>query len=418
MSMVEGQRYQGKVKWYNPNKGYGFILMGEEDIFVHQNDLKSDAVKTLLEDQQIEFTYMVEDGKAKAKEVSGPNGSKLVKPHKSRLNPQWAKRLENSDIKLGTVKWFDPKKGYGFLFHENGDGEVFVHNSQITSSGFRALAEGQDVEFKLVLEAGSDGSEQQKAREVTGPGGHPVVPPIETGRSGNNPNMPLIGGMGMAGMAGMAGMGMGGMGGMGGMMMGGMGAMGPMGMRAGLLNQNGMLATATGKMTGTVKWYNPEKGYGFIISATTGKDCFAHQTEIKSSPGSTPVLVENQFVEFTLQTKNGQLRACGITVLGDQMMNAAMGKRGKSGESGFSEGGGKRSQFNQEFNAQQQQFAQYPYPGVEGERQFSRQGFDPYSGAYYAGTPTGQGAGSDFQGGYPAGGGQSGFQAYSGAYYQ
>merc|ERR1740130_1775262 len=89
-------------------------------------------------------------------------------------------------------------------------------------------------------------------------------------------------------------------------MMGGMpmpGVPGAMGMRPGLLAANGppLMGSASGKMTGTVKWYNPEKGYGFIICASTGKDLFAHQTELKNAPA----LVENQFVEFTMQTKNG-----------------------------------------------------------------------------------------------------------------
>ncbi|MDO7976514.1 cold-shock protein [Oceanotoga sp. DSM 15011] len=49
----------------------------------------------------------------------------------------------------GTVKWFDSKKGYGFITTENGD-DVFVHFSAITMDGFKNLEENQKVEFDVV----------------------------------------------------------------------------------------------------------------------------------------------------------------------------------------------------------------------------------------------------------------------------
>jgi CspA family cold shock protein len=48
---------------------------------------------------------------------------------------------------LGTVKWFDDAKGYGFIQEDNG-GDVFVHHSEINMEGFRTLAEGDRVEFE------------------------------------------------------------------------------------------------------------------------------------------------------------------------------------------------------------------------------------------------------------------------------
>jgi cold shock protein len=49
---------------------------------------------------------------------------------------------------VGTVKWFNTAKGYGFLGRENGD-DVFVHFSSIKSDGFRRLEKGQAVEFSI-----------------------------------------------------------------------------------------------------------------------------------------------------------------------------------------------------------------------------------------------------------------------------
>ncbi len=49
----------------------------------------------------------------------------------------------------GTVKWFDPKKGYGFILNEEGK-DVFVHYSSIEGEGFRCLKEKQAVEYEQV----------------------------------------------------------------------------------------------------------------------------------------------------------------------------------------------------------------------------------------------------------------------------
>ena len=48
----------------------------------------------------------------------------------------------------GTVKWFNDRKGYGFIEQENGD-DVFVHHSAINASGFKSLQEGDRVTFEI-----------------------------------------------------------------------------------------------------------------------------------------------------------------------------------------------------------------------------------------------------------------------------
>ena len=50
----------------------------------------------------------------------------------------------------GTVKWFNPEKGYGFITRENGEKDVFVHHSAIQGSGFKTLNDGERVEFEVV----------------------------------------------------------------------------------------------------------------------------------------------------------------------------------------------------------------------------------------------------------------------------
>lgn len=61
----------------------------------------------------------------------------------------------------GTVKWFNDKKGFGFIEQENGD-DIFVHHSAINSSGFRSLSEGDRVSFDV-----TQGSKGPAAANVT-----------------------------------------------------------------------------------------------------------------------------------------------------------------------------------------------------------------------------------------------------------
>ena len=61
----------------------------------------------------------------------------------------------------GTVKWFNSEKGYGFITQEGGP-DLFVHYSEIQSSGYRSLDEGQRVEFEI-----TDGKKGKQASAVT-----------------------------------------------------------------------------------------------------------------------------------------------------------------------------------------------------------------------------------------------------------
>ncbi len=52
---------------------------------------------------------------------------------------------------IGTVKWFNENKGWGFIVPEEGGDDIFVHYSAIQDSGFKTLKEGQKVSFELKL---------------------------------------------------------------------------------------------------------------------------------------------------------------------------------------------------------------------------------------------------------------------------
>ena len=64
-------------------------------------------------------------------------------------------------MKQGTVKWFNAKKGFGFISDEEGN-DVFVHFSGIAADGYKSLEDGQKVQFEVV-----DGEKGPQATEVS-----------------------------------------------------------------------------------------------------------------------------------------------------------------------------------------------------------------------------------------------------------
>jgi|Transcript_22803 cold shock protein len=195
--------FAGTVKWFNSQKGFGFITpdTGGEDLFVHQSAIKANGFRTLAEGETVEYEVVTEEGKDKAINVTGPGGGFVrgdgggggggdgggkggrggrgAAPSAPR---KWPEGVAPSAGKMiGTVKWFNSEKGFGFVAPAEGEDEdLFVHQSAIFAPGFRSLREGEDVEFKVVEERG-----KKKAIEVTGPGGeHVQGAPRSGGRGG------------------------------------------------------------------------------------------------------------------------------------------------------------------------------------------------------------------------------------------
>ncbi len=64
----------------------------------------------------------------------------------------------------GVVKWFNERKGFGFIVRDSGDGDIFVHHSAIEMEGFRTLNEGDRVEF--VVTQGQKGPAAGEVKKI------------------------------------------------------------------------------------------------------------------------------------------------------------------------------------------------------------------------------------------------------------
>ena len=71
------------------------------------------------------------------------------------------RRAREASMPTGSVKWFDTKKGFGFILSPEGE-DVFVHFSCIEGDGFRALKDGESVDYEVVR--GDKGLSAQKVR--------------------------------------------------------------------------------------------------------------------------------------------------------------------------------------------------------------------------------------------------------------
>ena len=66
----------------------------------------------------------------------------------------------------GTVKWFNPAKGFGFIQPEDGDRDVFVHISAVEAAGMGTLTEGQRVSFDVVTERGKQAAGNLQVQDL------------------------------------------------------------------------------------------------------------------------------------------------------------------------------------------------------------------------------------------------------------
>lgn len=151
---------KGTVKFFNGQKGFGFIQQdgGGEDVFVHISAVERAGLEGLGEGQELEFNLVDRGGKVSAQDLQIVGD---VVPVQSRGGDRGerggdrdsAPRRELTGEKAtGTVKFFNSMKGFGFLTRDDGQPDAFVHISAVERSGLAGINEGERYEFDLEVD--------------------------------------------------------------------------------------------------------------------------------------------------------------------------------------------------------------------------------------------------------------------------
>ena len=140
----------GKVKWFNPGKRYGFVELsdGSGDAFLHASALAGMSIGALQPGVTLEFRTAPAQRGLQVTEVIGIDSSTAAPPRSPRKNfraPLNRQSLETSVQEMGTVKWYNAAKGFGFIVLDGGGNDVFVHVSALQRAGIMGLSEGQRV---------------------------------------------------------------------------------------------------------------------------------------------------------------------------------------------------------------------------------------------------------------------------------
>ncbi len=196
--------------------------------------------------------------------------------------------VEGGDPVEATVKWFNSTKGFGFVSVPNGS-DAFMHASSLLPLGLQNVSEGA----KLLVRIG----QAAKGRQVT--------EVIQVLSEGTPQTRSSGGGYGGGGGGGYGGGGGGGYGGGGGGYGGGR-------------DRDSSPPVASGpveSVTGVVKWFKEDKGFGFVATDNGGKDVFVHKSLVQGAGLNS--LQTGQRVRMNVQTTSKGREAVALEVLGD-----------------------------------------------------------------------------------------------------
>ncbi|MGQ3673428.1 cold-shock protein [Xanthobacter sp. TB0136] len=167
-----GPTIDATVKWFNPEKGFGFVELadGSGDVFLHARALEAAGQDSVPPGSRLsvrvgqgqkgrQVTEVLEVDTSTAEEAPPRRSFGSAPPRTGGAGPRVA--TGPTEERVGTVKWYNPDKGFGFIAVEGGGKDVFVHVTVISRSGLGDLAEGQ----RVLVEVGQ-GPKGPEARSI------------------------------------------------------------------------------------------------------------------------------------------------------------------------------------------------------------------------------------------------------------
>ena len=151
MEAPSGPPVSGVVKWFSPEKGFGFVQLsdGSGDAFLHGNLLTQSGIGAVQPGETVEVHVGPGHKGPHVTEVLSIDSSTAATPARRRSDFETTGPSRPSSNALveetGTVKWFSTERGYGFITRTSGGDDVFVHISALERSGLAGLSEGDRV---------------------------------------------------------------------------------------------------------------------------------------------------------------------------------------------------------------------------------------------------------------------------------
>ena len=144
---------EGRVKWFDPVKGFGFIVLDEggPDILLHANVLRNFGQSSVADGARISVRMQVTQRGAQAVEVLeiAPPEAGGPAPIED-LNDERGIDIAALPLEPARVKWFDKGKGFGFANVFGRPEDVFIHVEVLRRSGFADLAPGEAICLRVI----------------------------------------------------------------------------------------------------------------------------------------------------------------------------------------------------------------------------------------------------------------------------
>jgi CspA family cold shock protein len=163
-----GPIVRATVKWYNPDKGFGFVeLASGEDAFLHVSVVERGGHASVPPGATLEVRAGPGPKGPQVTEIVSLDASTASQEPPRRPRPErslYPSGDRPTSEELGTVKWYNATKGFGFIAPDQGSKDIFVHASALERSSLMGLAEGQRVAVSVA--AGQKGAEAVSVRLI------------------------------------------------------------------------------------------------------------------------------------------------------------------------------------------------------------------------------------------------------------